>query len=98
MEPREDPGLCCFVGLFEGVGEKESGSARFFAGEFVVDCVVIVVGWVVIIESEKYATEYEVSCGNLGIVRGRLIGDGRAFGRGERPRFLWRGGLRRVRR
>jgi hypothetical protein len=68
VEPREDPGLCCFVGVFEGGEEKEGGSAWFFAGEFVVNCVVIVVAWVVIIGSEKYATESELSCGNLGIV------------------------------
>ena len=55
--PGKIRGFAVLWAFFEGGGEKEGGSAWFFAGEFVVDCVVIVVGCVVIVGSEKYATE-----------------------------------------
>jgi hypothetical protein len=40
VEPRLSPGLCCFMGLFEGGFGKSGCFWMVFCGEVVVNCVV----------------------------------------------------------
>jgi hypothetical protein len=40
VEPRQSPGLCCFMGVFEGCFGKVVVFWLVFCGEVVVNCVV----------------------------------------------------------
>ena len=49
VEPRSDPGLCCFCRSFEGCFGKNVVQSVVFGGELVVFCVVNVVFWMAVL-------------------------------------------------
>jgi hypothetical protein len=60
-------GALLFMGVFEGCFGKSGCLKVVFSGEVVVNCVVKRGGLMVIFRGLKYATRFELSCGNLKI-------------------------------